>query len=162
MTCIMVFEQANHLEAYSKEGKMEVLTTLAAGTYIFCFPYYTWKFLFVNMKDLRSTVMREKYDSLYQNIEVLKGPIAFSFSLVFCYRRLIFAYVIAMVSQTIVFQVFIIDFLSMLLLSYYICIRPMTDVLNNFIHIFNEFIVLFAIQMLFLFTLYVEDPTIRY
>ena len=158
----MVFQQANHLDAYSKEGKIEVLTMLAAGTYIFCFPYYTWKFLFFNMKDLGTAVMRERYDSLYQNIEVLKGPIALSFSLVFCYRRLIFAYVISLVSQTIVFQVFIIDFLSMFLLCYYICIKPMTDGISNFIHIFNEFIVLLAIQMLFLFTLYVEDPTIRY
>ena len=47
--------------------------------------------------------MRMSFDSLYQNIDVLKGPIAFSFTLFFCLRRLMFAYTIEMVQQTIVY-----------------------------------------------------------
>lgn len=39
---------------------------------------------------------------------------------------------------------------------------PMTDGLNNFIQIFNEVIVLISIQLLFIFTNYVGNPTKRY
>ena len=77
-------------------------------------------------------------------------------------RRLIFAFNIENVQETIVYQVFIADTLSTLLLAYYITIRPMVDGINNFIQIFNEFVVLCAIEMMFLFTLYVGEPEIRY
>ena len=82
--------------------------------------------------------------------------------LLFCLRRLFFAYAVCMVSSTIVFQVAIIDFLSTFLLGYFISVQPMVDSLNNFIHIFNEIVVLIATQSMFLFTNYVDDPVIRY
>ena len=38
----------------------------------------------------------------------------------------------------------------------------MTDGLNNFIQIFNEIIVLLSIQLLYIYTNYVDSPTTRY
>lgn len=64
--------------------------------------------------------------------------------------------------RTIVYQVLLVDYLSLMLLAYYLSILPMNDKINNFIQIFNEFVVLTAIQLLFLFTDYVQDPEMRY
>ena len=77
-------------------------------------------------------------------------------------RRLLFALVIGNVMRTIVYQVLLVDYLSLMLLAYYLSILPMNDKINNFIQIFNEFVVLTAIQLLFLFTDYVQDPEMRY
>ena len=51
-----------------------------------------------------------------------------------------------------------IDAMSMMLLSYYISVKPMKDGINNFIQIFNEVAVLVFEVSLFLFTNYVPDP----
>lgn len=77
-------------------------------------------------------------------------------------RRLLFAFVIVMCKSSIVLQVGLADFLSTVLLGYYFSVMPMTDGLNNFIQIFNEVIVLISIQLLFIYSNYVDDPIIRY
>ena len=106
--------------------------------------------------------MRERFDSLFQNVDVYKGPIAFAFSVYFCLRRLAIAFVIGQVRRTIVFQIYLLDIASTLMLSYFIVILPMNGRINNMIQIFNELVVLICIQCLFLFTNYVPDPSLRY
>jgi len=66
-------------------------------------------------------------------VEIYKGPIAYSFTLYFCVRRLLFAYTVANEHNTIVYQVFILDFLSTFMLGFYTTVRPMEDGVNNFI-----------------------------
>ena len=56
----------------------------------------------------------------------------------------------------------VVDFLSMFLLAYYIAVQPMTDRVNNWMQIFNELLVLCAIDSLFFFTDFVSDPKLRY
>ncbi len=77
-------------------------------------------------------------------------------------RRLLFAFIIVMCKSSIVLQVGLADFLSTVLLAFYLSVMPMTDGLNNFIQIFNEVIVLISIQLLFIYSNYVDDPIIRY
>ena len=89
--------------------------------------------------------MRERFDSLYQNVDVDKGPIAFAFSVYFCLRRLAFAFVVGQVRRTIVFQIYLVDIASTLMLSYFIVILPMNGRINNMIQIFNELVVLICI-----------------
>lgn len=60
-------------------------------------------------------------------------------------RRLFFAYTIAQVFHTIVFQVYVVDYLSLAFLIYFVTVRPMKDSTNNFIQIFNEAVVLSCI-----------------
>ena len=106
--------------------------------------------------------VKERFDSLYQNVELLKGPIAFSFTLFFCARRLAFALVIGQVHWTIVYQIFVLDLVSTLMLCYFVAIMPMMDGINNAIQIFNEIVVLLCIEGMFLFTSYVPDVRTRY
>jgi len=87
--------------------------------------------LFSRWGKLQKVENRQRFDSLYQNVEVHKGPIAFAFSLYFCLRRLAFAFVIAQVHRTIVYQIFLLDLVSTLMLAYFIAIQPMADRLNN-------------------------------
>ena len=60
-------------------------------------------------------------------MEVLKGPIAFAFTLYFCARRLAFAFVIGQVHWSIVYQIFVLDLVSTLMLCYFVTTRPMVD-----------------------------------
>ena len=55
-----------------------------------------------------------------------------------------------------------VDALSTALLAYYLLSMPMKDLLNNWIQIFNEIIILICTWSLFLFTNYVPDPVLRY
>lgn len=98
-----------------------------------------------NIDSLPGAELRQKYGALYQNVDVYKGPIAVSYSFYFCLRRLLFAYIVTQVFHTIVFQVFLLDFLTTSLLVYYLQVRPMVDRVNNFIQIFNELVVLLAV-----------------
>ena len=82
---------------------------------------------------------------MYQNVDVYKGPSAFAFSLYFCTRRLVYAFVICQVQITIVYQIFLLDFCSLMMLIYFISLLPMEDKLNNAIQIFNETVVLACI-----------------
>ena len=88
---------------------------------------------------------------------MLKGPIAFSFTLYFCVRRLAFAFVIGQVHWTIVYQTFVLDLVSTLMLCYFVSMQPMVDRINNAIQVFNEVVVLLCIQSMFLFTNYVPN-----
>ena len=130
--------------------------------YVVVFPYMTFRILYQNQDNLWTQDMRERYGSLYTSVEIYKGPIAFSFTLYFCLRRLLFAYTIATEQDTIVYQVFILDYMSTMVLAYFITVQPMEDSINNFIMIFNEWAVLTCIQMMFLFSPYVNDPVVRY
>ena len=102
-TAIFVFISARGFDAYTLEGRMEILTTTIIGVFIVGFPFKAWNFMFRNMNELTTPNYRLSYDSLYQNVDTLKGPIALSFTLLFCLRRLAFAYSVSYVQQTIVF-----------------------------------------------------------
>ena len=103
----------------------------------------------------------KRYGALYINLDKDKLT-AIVFTFVFLIRRLAFAYTICFVDKNITFQILVLDFLSTILLSYYICAKPMQDAINNFVHIFNEVIILVCAWSLFLFTDYVPDPLQRH
>ena len=60
------------------------------------------------------------------------------------------------------YQIFVFDLVSTLLLCYFLTVRPMKDRINNLIQIFNEAVVLMCIQSMFLFTNYVGQAQTRY
>lgn len=116
---------------------MEIFTTSVIGVFLYAFPFKAWNFMFRNRRELPTQNYRLSYDSLYQNIDLTKGPIALSFLLIFCLRRLAFAYSVSIMLR-IAPQVFFADFFSLYILGYLYCLRPMVDRTNNFIQIFNE------------------------
>ena len=161
-TSIFFFHAMGNIDTNENEGRIEYLTWLATGCFLFAFPYVTFRILFTRWTTIHKSEVRERYDSLYQNVDVFKGPIAFSFSFYFCLRRLAFAFVIGQVYRTIVFQIYLADLTSTLMLMYFICFLPMEDRINNAIQIINEVVVLACIQSMFLFTNYVESPEVRH
>ena len=138
------------------------MTWFVQAVFLLSFPFLTFRFLHSNQSRLDQQEVRDRFDSLYQNVDVNKGPAAFSFTLYFCLRRLLFAYVIGNILQTIVLQILLFDLVSTCMLCYFMTARPMMDKVNNLIQIFNETVVLLCIQCMFLFTYYVESAEVRY
>ena len=78
------------------------------------------------------------------------------------WRRFFFAWVIVYCGSSIVLQVALVEFLSTILLAYYLSVRPMVDRVNNFTQVFNEIVVLLCQWLMFHFTDFVTDPIVRY
>lgn len=74
--------------------------------------------------------MRSRFGTFYQNVDPTR-KVALPFTFFFCLRRLLFAIVICVLTQSIVLQVMVADFAILAILSYYICVKPMKDELNN-------------------------------
>ena len=161
-TSIFFCYSINQMTSTGLEGRIETVSWFGIGAFLFSFPILTFRGLFKSWDSIWKANHRARYDSLYQNIDVYKGPVAFAFSLFFCMRRLVFAFVITRVLDTIVYQIMLLDIGSTLMLAYFVCVLPMEDKLNNMIQIFNELAVLICIWSMFLFTNYVGDPEVRY
>jgi hypothetical protein len=86
----------------------------------------------------------------------------YHFTMVFLYRRLLFAFMIAFCKVSIVLQVFIAVYSSMALLSYVVYWQPMEADQYDFLAVFNESVLLIACYMLLLYTDYVPSPEMRY
>ena len=115
-TAIVFFFTMGGIRAIGQSGRMEFMTWAITGTFLFCFPFVAFRLLFHRKEKLFTQEIRDRFDSLYQNVDVYKGPIAISFSLYFCIRRLAFACVIGQVHWTIVYQILVLDVVSTLLL----------------------------------------------
>ena len=84
------------------------------------------------------------------------------FTMIFLYRRLIFATTLAFCKVSIVLQVFIIIFSSLGLLIYVFTWKPMDAAHFNFLAVFNEAVLLICAYMLMVYTEYVPSPEMRY
>ena len=160
-TCITMFHGFKSARTYTELEKISYLFGLATAIFCFYFPFWTFNLLRKNADRLSDPHFSGRFNSLYQNLDVEKYE-AHPFTLVFCLRRLLFAYAITSLDRTLVFQVFFIDGTSTFILCYYITCKPMKNTVNNAIHIFNELVILSCTWYLFLFTNYVPDPILRY
>ena len=91
---IFFFYLVARVDSKEQDGRVEFMTWFLTGVLLFGFPVFTFKLLFSKWRILWREDVRSKFDSLYQNVDVYKGPIAFAFTLYFCARRLVFALVI--------------------------------------------------------------------
>jgi hypothetical protein len=82
--------------------------------------------------------------------------------MLFFYRRLLFAFVLAYCQVSVVLQVQLLIYCSLGLLIYLVKWMPMESKRYNFVAIFNECVLLVSCYMLMLFTEYVPVPEIRY
>jgi hypothetical protein len=82
--------------------------------------------------------------------------------MVFLYRRLIFAVVLAFCQVSVVLQVQITIYCSLGLLIYLVKWMPMESKRQNFIAIFNECVLLVNSYLLLLYSEYVPTPELRY
>ena len=98
--------------------------------YLVIFPIFSLWFVLRYFKVLKTPRMLNKYGSFYQNVDPTR-KVALRFTFYFCLRRLVFAMVICLVTNSLVVQVMIADFTILALLSFYSRIRPMKNELNN-------------------------------
>jgi len=82
--------------------------------------------------------------------------------MVFLYRRLVFAFVLAFCKVNVVLQVQLSIYCSLGLLIYLVKWMPMDAKRHNFLAIFNECVLLVCSYMLLLYTEYVPSPELRY
>jgi len=86
----------------------------------------------------------------------------YHFTMLFLYRRLLFAFTLAFCKVSIVLQVYIIIFSSLGLLCYVVHWQPMEADQYDFLAIFNEAVLLICAYMLLVYTEYVPSPEMRY
>lgn len=60
----------NSIDAYSIEGKIELITWLLMGAFCFGFPICSFRFLNNRYDQLNTQENRNRYDALYQNVDV--------------------------------------------------------------------------------------------
>ena len=137
--------------------------TLAIILLMVCvgFTVFSLQFLRNNFDDLHLDTFRNRFGSLYLNVNT-EDTNATRFTFFFLLRRILFVGVIMLCSFSIVLQVMIADVMSTLLLAFYLSVLPMRGVMNNLTEIVNEASVLASIMYMFVFTDYVPDPVVRY
>ena len=151
--------------ANSKFDSNEELITFMIGvvtvTYLVCFPIIQYRFLLRKHESLGEDFVKEKYGSLYTNVQHEKRH-ALRFTLYFCMRRFAFALVICFLKESLVLQILAADMAILGMLSFYVGGLPMSDKANNFIQIFNEIVVCSCIISLVIFTDFIPNPVDRY
>ena len=124
-------------------GKIDYCVAFLLLFFTLSFPVILYRFLNKKFDEeenaLREPATKAKYDSIYSNIDYFNRKALYNTSF-FMARRLILAFIIVHLEQ-IVLQVLFVDWLSTLLLAYYLCTMPMVDRLSNFVQILNESVV---------------------
>ena len=149
------------LDPTSTEGAVDLILAILIAAYGLSLTVFSLKFLQRKFDSLRVPAFKQRYDSLYMNVDT-QSRTALAFTFLYLTRRMLFAAVIAFCGSSIVLQVLLADILSTILLGFYWRVRPMVGFLNNALEIVNESLVLAAFWFLFLFTDYIENPEQRY
>ena len=162
LTCISIATSFTQVSFGNSLGATDFVTTLLLFAVCLVVPIVIHRLLTKNQEKLPSPQFKGKYESIYQNVDYHK-PVALNNTAIFLLRRILFAFfVVVILDFSIVFQILLADILSTLLLCFYFSYYPMRDRLNNFVQTFNELIVLLSIQLMFIFTPYVDDAARRY
>ena len=158
---LAMWTSLRYTNLHTSSGRIDFVLFLVTFAYALSFILFSYKFLKRNKDNLRNPQFKLKYDSLYQNLEYFKMGALSNTSFFLC-RRILFAALIVFGEGYLVFQVMAADVLSTLLLIFFITQRPMIDVWNNFVQIFNELVVLVCVWFLFHYSDYVVNPETRY
>ena len=126
MTCISTLTSLLNVNLTHTQGKLDFAIAICIILFAVSFPIFTVKFLRRNNNKLLEPAFKSKFDSIYQNVDYYKEK-ALSHTSFFLTRRLLFACVVVFCGSSLVFQVFLLDILSTLMLVYFITVRPMMD-----------------------------------
>lgn len=160
LTAIATVYQLSNTD-FAQDGYFNFFVAIATAIYLLAFPIFSLRFLLRNKDKLETPALNDKYGSLYQNVDPRRS-VALRFTTYFCMRRLVFAGLICLATQSLVIQVMIADFAILAMLVFYTSNLPMKDSLNNFVQIFNETAIILLLQTLFVFTDFMEDPVTRH
>lgn len=129
--CLIMWTTIAAFESSTTQKKVETFVALALLAFSVALPIWSQKFLKRHKDDVQTTAFKQKYDSLYQNVNY-HDLRALAYTSFFLGRRLFFAFVIC-VGPHLVLQIALIDLASTVLLNYFTSILPMVDKVNNFI-----------------------------
>ena len=160
-TSIAMWISLQQTDVSTTQGVTDLLIALAILCFTIVAPYLSLKLLRKKFERLREPTFKARFDSLYQNLDYYK-PKALPQTSLFLIRRLLFALVIVFLGGSIVLQILVADALSTLLLAFYLSVWPMVGLIHNAIQIVNEIVVLVALWLMFHFTMFIEDPQMRY
>ena len=103
-----------------------------------------------------------RYGALYAGVEYFNKQ-ALNYVVYFGIRRLIFAIIIVFCSKSIVLQVLLLDYSSLIMTSWAVKTKPMRGSFHNILFIMNELIVMLSIFLIMvLFSDFVTSPDLKY
>ena len=126
------------------------------------FSIFTYVFMQRNKHRLHEKQFVKSYGSLYTKVQIYNHSEALKYTFYFCLRRMASAAVIAFGQSSIVLQVFLLVQLALLMTSWAISAKPMSDAPNNLIFITNELVILVSSYLVLLFTGFVPSVEERY
>lgn len=150
-----------NLYQYYSLGLSQRIITPMTLAYLALMPCLCSLILYRNRKNLHTKAINQSYGSLYLNYDTDKNS-AYHFTMVFLYRRLVFAFLLAFCRVSVVLQVYLSICCSLALLIYLVKWMPMDEKRQNILAIFNECVLLVCSYMLLLYTEYVPSPEMRY
>ena len=148
----------SHAQDYDLKQKITAPLTLL---YVLILPIMLYWILYRNRVNLHKDEIKAQLGSLYMNYETEKHS-CLTYTMLFLYRRLLFAVVIAFCKVNVVLQVFLSSWSSIGLMAYLFLWQPMEADHYDFLATFNEAALCLAFYMMLLFTEFVPKPELRY
>lgn len=147
------------IKAGNTNGAQNLVTAILTLLGLIAFMVFSYFFMHRHKDDIAKKGFKASFGTLYQNVEIYNQPAGLNFTVLFCARRLAFAFAIVFLDQILTNQIYVSVFTTLGMASWHIAYLPMMDILNNFVYIFNELVLLFLAYYIFLFSGYV--PTLE-
>ena len=128
---------------------------------ILAIPPLIYVFLSKNKHRLQDDNFKLRFFSLYLNVNTRKDNALLMMTL-FVTRQLLFALNVVLLKGYTNCQIFMQFLTSLMLLLFFVAVRPLNSAFLNGMEIFNELVLLLASYFLFCFTYFVPDAHTRY
>ena len=138
----------------SIQSKISAVVILIA---LIGFNVFAFFFMRKNRDRLSQKTFRSSYGSLYVPGETHKKEATLWYPVLFCLRRLLTGIVIVMLTGSVLIQIHLAAFLSLLMTTWALATLPMDSTTNNWLFLYNEFFVLFSCDLVLIFTEYSSE-----
>ncbi|TNV87401.1 hypothetical protein FGO68_gene9307 [Halteria grandinella] len=123
---------------FSQNTPFEQVLTILIAYYMYLFPILVFQYLIRYQGKLNTKHYKEKYGSLYDNVDPQKNSLAPLASVIFLVRRMILAATLVFYEDYPSFQLIVWVCVSFLMLVYHTIARPYRDSVYGFFEIFND------------------------
>ena len=156
--CCMVFKSFETFDDLDAQRSVVAVIKFSMLLYL---PYFSYNFLMIHYDSLENPEFVAKWGSLYSNLYPLKTSV-YKMTTIFCFKRLIYAFVPVFVANSIVPSMYIYTYLPLFSIGYIISMKPMSSRALQFVEILNESTILWCGYFLPIFTDWICDPMLRY
>lgn len=113
-------------------------------------PIFSFLFILINFKDLDKPRLKDKFETLYENLDTSRRVTSF-YTLIFLLRRLMFSFLAIFGYYWPFLQLVVTTYFSLGLLTFIIAFKPFSNSLVNKLEIFNEATLLVVCYCFFFF-----------